>query len=213
MIYLHVSRKIWNFATKLRITGILNSMFSPPKWESVSVCTTYLCNLTNAFTGNDTMGRMPLFHKIISTGFGSGYCPVAPGTAGALLATVVWLAYSSLTDDYPTTMAITAGLVIVFTILGIWSSGISEAYWGKDPRRVVVDEMVGVWIALLAAPANAHYGYAVAAFVLFRFFDIAKPLGIRQMERLPKGIGIMADDILAGIYSAVVILIYRWAYA
>lgn len=55
-------------------------------------------------------------------------------------------------------------------------------YWGEDPSRVVVDEMVGTWIALLAVPENGHWGYMIAAFVLFRFFDILKPLGIRKME-------------------------------
>lgn len=158
-----------------------------------------------------TMEKMPLFHKIIATGFGSGYCPLAPGTAGAVLATIAWYAYSALTGSYWATMTITVALVIVFTVLGVWSSGVAEKYWGRDPRRAVVDEMVGVWIALLAVPPEPHWGYGVAALVLFRFFDIAKPLGIRRLEDLPGGYGVMADDILAGIYSMLIIFIYRWA--
>lgn len=79
----------------------------------------------------------------------------------------------------------------------------SEPYWGEDPSRVVVDEMVGVWITLLAAPAG-HVWYGLAAFVLFRFFDILKPLGIRRMEKLPGGVGVMMDDVLAGVYGFIV---------
>lgn len=69
--------------------------------------------------------------------------------------------------------------------------------------------MVGVWIALLAAPAGAWW-YALGAFVLFRLFDIFKPLGIRRMENLPGGIGVMMDDILAGVYSFVILIVVRW---
>ena len=156
------------------------------------------------------MAKIPLFHNIIATGFGSGYTPVAPGTAGALLATLIWFAYASFISNYAIIMTVTALLVVVFTVLGVWSSGIAEHYWGNDPKRVVVDEMVGVWIALLAVPYDAGWLYGAAAFVLFRFFDIAKPLGIRKMERFPGGYGIMADDVLSGIYSMIVIFIYRW---
>ena len=156
------------------------------------------------------MAKIPLFHNIIATGFGSGYTPLAPGTAGALLATLIWFAYASFISNYAIIMTVTALLVVVFTVLGVWSSGIAEHYWGNDPKRVVVDEMVGVWIALLAVPADAGWLYGAAAFVLFRFFDIAKPLGIRKMERFPGGYGIMADDVLSGIYSMIVIFVYRW---
>ena len=69
--------------------------------------------------------------------------------------------------------------------------------------------MVGTWIALLAVPSG-HIGYALGAFALFRLFDIFKPLGIRRMERLPGGIGVMMDDILSGIYGFIVLIIIRW---
>ena len=73
----------------------------------------------------------------------------------------------------------------------------------------VVDEMVGVWIPLLVVP-DGGWWYVVAAFVLFRFFDILKPLGIRRMEALPGGIGVMMDDILSGIYSLILIIGTQW---
>ena len=153
--------------------------------------------------------KIPFFHNFIATGFGSGYSPVAPGTAGALVATLIWWGYSAALNDYISIISTTAILIIVFTVLGVWSSGVSEKYWGEDPSRVVVDEMVGVWIALLAAPAG-HVWYALGAFVLFRLFDIFKPLGIRRMESLPGGIGVMMDDILSGVYGFIILIVARW---
>lgn len=154
------------------------------------------------------MGEKPLIPVILATGFGSGYCPVAPGTAGALLATVIWLAYTLFLP--PTTcIVLTVVLTLLFTVLGVWATNKVIPFWGEDPRRVVVDEMVGVWIPLIAAPAG-NLWYALASFVLFRFFDIAKPLGVRQMERFPGGFGVMADDILAGIYSLFIIICAQW---
>ena len=159
------------------------------------------------------MPKAPLFHNFIATGFGSGYSPIAPGTAGALLAMLIWWGYSLLFSHCISIPVLTFIVIVVFTFAGVWSSSVVEKYWGEDPSRVVVDEMVGTWIALLAVPEGAHWGYMLAAFVLFRFFDIVKPLGIRKMESLPSGFGIMADDILAGIYGFIVIYLYRLCFA
>lgn len=147
-----------------------------------------------------------MFHKLIATSFGAGFSPVAPGTMGALVAILVWYILS-LCMAYSTLQWTLAGLIVVFTIIGVWSATVSERYWGEDPSKVVIDETVGEWIALLAVPAGQHWAYVVAAFVLFRFFDIFKPLGVRSMENLKGGYGIMADDILSGVYAAVVMLL------
>lgn len=152
------------------------------------------------------MKKFPLFHKLIATSFGAGFSPVAPGTVGALVAILVWYILS-LCMAYSTLQWTLAGLIVVFTIIGVWSATVSERYWGEDPSKVVIDETVGEWIALLAVPAGQHWAYVVAAFVLFRFFDIFKPLGVRSMENLKGGYGIMADDILSGVYAAVVMLL------
>lgn len=147
--------------------------------------------------------KPPLFHLLVATGFGSGFSPVAPGTAGALLAVLLWVAGYFLLP-FAQLQVLLAVLVVYFTVQGVYSSGVMEKYWGEDPSRVVVDEMVGVWIPLLVVP-DGGWWYVVAAFVLFRFFDIVKPLGVRRMERLGGGMGIMMDDILAGVYSAVLL--------
>ena len=148
---------------------------------------------------------LPVF---IGTGFGSGLSPCAPGTAGALLAALIWFGLSFIVSEI-CLIWLTVVLVLVFTVMGIWATNRLEPCWGEDPSRVVVDEMVGVWIALLAAPSG-NVGYALGAFALFRLFDIFKPLGIRRMESFPGGFGVMMDDILAGIYSFVVLIGVRW---
>ncbi|MDL2224165.1 phosphatidylglycerophosphatase A [Bacteroidales bacterium OttesenSCG-928-M06] len=152
--------------------------------------------------------KIILFHKIIATGFGAGYFPVAPGTVGALLGVGIWsviaLFFSSVN-----LLIITLGLIIVFTGLGIVSSNQLIPIWGEDPSRIVIDETVGVWIPLLAV-TSFDICFVIAAFVLFRLFDIFKPLGIRKMEALKGGVGIMMDDILAGFYSLLVIFIIKW---
>lgn len=147
---------------------------------------------------------------LIGTGFGSGFSPVAPGTAGALLASVIWMIlYFFL--PFPALLWATAALVIVFTFAGVWAADRLEISWGEDPSRVVVDEMVGVWIPLLAVPDNEFwYWYLIAAFALFRLLDIFKPLGIRSMESLKGGWGVMMDDILAGVYSLILLVVVRW---
>ena len=109
-----------------------------------------------------------MFHKLIATSFGAGFSPVAPGTMGALVAILVWYILS-LCMAYSTLQWTLAGLIVVFTIIGVWSATVSERYWGEDPSKVVIDETVGEWIALLAVPAGQHWAYIVAAFVLFAF--------------------------------------------
>ena len=160
------------------------------------------------------MKRPPLLPIIIGTGFGSGFWPWGPGTAGALLATVMWSVLSFFLSS-STLFFVTLALVIVLTALGTWAIQRLMPFWGDDPSRVVADEMVGVWIPLLACPTlsegGATWGYCIAAFVLFRLFDIFKPLGIRKIDNMKGAFYVMADDILAGIYSLIIIIAARWA--
>jgi len=96
-------------------------------------------------------------------------------------------------------------LAAIATPVGIWASGRTAQIVGKkDPGLVVVDEVLGQWIALAALPAWTWQG-ALAAFLLFRFFDITKPWPVRNLESLPGGTGIVADDLGAGIYAGIVL--------
>ena len=163
---------------------------------------------------HDDMKRAPLLPIIIGSGFGSGFWPWGPGTAGALLATAIWSAlslYLSPVALFGTTLA----FVIVFTALGTWATKRLMPFWGDDPKRVVMDEMVGVWIPLLACqPIDGSaraWTFCIASFVLFRFFDIVKPLGIRRIDRMKGAFYVMADDIVAGIYSLIIIVLTQWA--
>ena len=150
------------------------------------------------------------FQKILSTGFGCGYSPIAPGTVGALLMWIVWIMlYAFLPYDIYFTLS--SLIFLFFAYFGTKAAGAVEVIWGKDPSKVVVDEMIGVLIPLMTIGSTAiWFYYSIAAFILFRLFDIFKPLGIRSLERWKGGVGIMADDVLSGIYSAIILLIAQW---
>ena len=154
------------------------------------------------------MTRPSFFAILIATGFGAGFWPWGPGTAGALLATRIWLAAGCLVQGWGLVL-LTLVLCVGFTAAGTWATARLMPFWGNDPKRVVADEMVGVWIPLLAVPATS-WQLALWAFVLFRFFDIVKPLGIRTLDRRVGAFWVMADDILAGLYSLVVVLLTQW---
>lgn len=155
------------------------------------------------------MSRPPLLAVVFGTGFGSGFWPWGPGTAGALLATLLWLGMTFVFTS-TTLFIVTLVLIIAFTAIGTWAANQLAPFWDEDPKRVVIDEMLGVWIPLLASPTD-NLWYACGAFVLFRLFDILKPLGIRSIDRRRGGFWVMADDILAGIYSLVLIILAQWA--
>jgi phosphatidylglycerophosphatase A len=99
------------------------------------------------------------------------------------------------------------GLIValLLVIIGIWAGNKVEPLWGKDNYRVVIDEVAGMWISMLFAPLT--FISLLAGLILFRFFDILKPLYIRRMEKLPGGTGVMMDDVLAGAYSCIALQI------
>ena len=161
------------------------------------------------------MKQPPLLPVIIATGFGAGFWPWGPGTAGAVVATVIWWALGSVLSPVSLTV-VTALLVVLFTVLGTWATARLQPFWGDDPSRVVVDEMVGVWIPLLlAADPQYRLWWALAALLLFRLFDIVKPFGIRRLDRRRGALWVMLDDVAAGLYSALVlglIILITYAY-
>ncbi len=131
---------------------------------------------------------------ILASGFGSGYSPLAPGTAGSLLALIIWWLA-------PPFLWLRLSLVALSLFLGVWSSTQAEKKWGHDNGRIVIDEVVGMWISLLFLPKIILI-YLIS-FLLFRAMDIIKPLGARQIQKLSGGWGVVADDVLAGIYANV----------
>ena len=150
------------------------------------------------------MDRLLMF---IATGAGSGYLPKAPGTWGTLVGLLLWwpLAGLSLTAYLAT--------VAVLFIVGVASAGAAEKILDRgDPGVVVIDEIVGVLIALAAVPL--HPAAALASFALFRLFDIAKPFPVGWVDRhLHGGLGIMLDDVAAGLYALLVLHLGLWLLA
>src|ERR1700743_530499 len=145
-----------------------------------------------------------LFHKLISTSLGIGYIGKGAGTVAAVACCICWyLAWASGFNPV-TTIVIT----VLITLIGVWSSTVVEKIWGKDPSRVVIDEVAGMCVGLLFIPVELKY--VITGLVLFRFFDIVKPLYIRKMESLPSGWGIMIDDILSGIYTNILLYTVVW---
>jgi phosphatidylglycerophosphatase A len=138
----------------------------------------------------------------IATCFGLGQAPVAPGTAGSLGALALAVALSRYHGWGQVDFALLAALSLG---PGIWAAHMVEAASGKkDPGKIVVDEAIGQWVTLAGA-ATYNWKSWLAAFLLFRFFDIVKPPPARQAERLPGGFGIVADDVVAGLFGALVL--------
>jgi phosphatidylglycerophosphatase A len=147
--------------------------------------------------------------KLIATWFGLGLIPVAPGTWGSLggLA-VAWVLHQYLGWP-PWSFAL---LALVMTGPGIWAADQTAARAGKkDPGIVVVDEVLGQWLTLAAMSADAPARQWWLGFALFRILDIWKPYPVRKLEQLAGGTGIVADDLGAGVYGAVVLLGARLA--
>jgi phosphatidylglycerophosphatase A len=142
-----------------------------------------------------------LFHKLTASVFGIGYIGKGAGTVAAIFCSICW--YMAWAGNYPGHIALI--ITAIITALGIWSGNNVEPLWGKDHGRVVIDEVAGMCISLLFIPVTINY--VIAALVLFRFFDIVKPLYIKKMEALPGGWGVMMDDVLAGVYANIVLQI------
>lgn len=171
-------------------------------------------------TAKENSSPKKLFVLSLAT-FGVGYVPIAPGTFGSLVGVMIYLAVvwiesvagALMFDGGWRTGQITAWFwavnlfcLLLFCLIGIWaSSRASEIFEDKDPGKVVVDEVMGQLIVFLFIPFGVHWFYIVAGFFLFRLFDIWKPYPIDDLQYLPKGIGVCADDILAGIYAGIVL--------
>ncbi len=147
------------------------------------------------------MNKNQFLYDFLSTGFFTGYITPAPGTWGSLAA---WLMYVIIFLGgwiYPLAFLVFLTSVI---LLGIYISGTMEEFLGEtDPSCIVIDEWAGIWLALFAIPQNILA--FILAFVLFRIFDIVKPWPANISQKLPGGWGIMTDDIIAGVYTIILI--------
>src|SRR4030095_9193486 len=145
---------------------------------------------------------------------GVGYLPLAPGTWGSFLAVLIYLVLRTTVSRphglySPLFVATQVVLIGLATAVGIWAASRTERILKiKDPGRVVIDEVAGQFIALLPVPLTADSRWPVwlmVAFLLFRFFDIVKPYPARKLESLPGVLGIMADDLVAGVYAGLLL--------
>lgn len=139
------------------------------------------------------------FPVLLATWFGCGFFPWGPGTVGTLAATLIAGALSHYWN-------LGRPFFLVLTLLMLWpaiwsATQTARLYRREDPGLVVIDEVLGLWVTLLGAALRDWRVFGVA-FVLFRVFDIWKPWPVRKLERLPEGVGIVADDLAAGLYGA-----------
>ena len=148
---------------------------------------------------------------LLATFFGAGRMKPGPGTYGSLAAVLLWFGAAHLFHPGRLALALATALAaLLITLIGIRASTIVERESGReDPGFVVIDEVAGQWIALIAV--RPDWQHAALALVLFRLFDIWKPWPIRRLEALPAGTGIMLDDVAAGLLAlAVGLLFSRW---
>lgn len=159
------------------------------------------------------------YFSLAITTFGVGYIPIAPGTWGSIVGVLIYLFFDGIesgtrfifssdgwTKDqiYAWLHSINLVLFLLFCLLGVWASGrATRLFKDKDPQKVVVDEVMGQLLVFLFIPFGVGWGFVIAGFLLFRLFDIWKPYPINSLQNLPAGIGVCADDILAGVYGGV----------
>lgn len=134
--------------------------------------------------------------KIIASCFGIGYIKKGAGSVAALFYCLFWY----LVSIGDLSIAVQSALLLFLFAAGVYAASAVENVWGHDSNRVVIDEVFGMLVTLTLVPHD--WRYLAVGFLLFRFFDIAKPFGIRKMEAFPKGWGVMLDDLLAALYSS-----------
>ncbi len=159
-------------------------------------------HILDIFRKSDFSGKTAL---VLSTWFGSGLLPVAPGTFGTLAAVPLILVLKNSGIGY------SALMFVIVVGVAFWSADRTQALMGKeDPNAVVIDEVAGFLLTMSLLPPT--WPALVSGFFLFRFFDVLKPYPIKYLERLRGGIGIVMDDLLAGLYACagtwIILLLY-----
>jgi len=144
------------------------------------------------------------YFSLAVTTFGVGYLPLAPGTWGSMAGVAIYLGVAKLVVSSPIINAFLLVSILLFTLLGIWASNRAIPLLGnEDPSQAVVDEVIGQLIVFLFVPFAITWPLVLTGFILFRLFDIWKPYPIDELQILPGGLGICADDIVAGIYGGI----------
>jgi phosphatidylglycerophosphatase A len=144
----------------------------------------------------------PAMAMAVATVAGLGYAPIAPGTFGSAAGLLLWWIV-------PPTWTFQLVLIALTTLAGVWAATAAEEYLHTtDPGPVVIDEVMGLIVTLFLVPVG--WKGAFLGFLLFRLFDIVKPFPARRLERLPGGLGIMADDFAAGVYANVALRACLW---
>ncbi len=154
------------------------------------------------------------------TTFGVGYIPGAPGTYGSAVGVVIYLTANRWIFTFaetPVTAAYVKAIVTVLLsalcVVGLWSANRAIPLLGNDdPSEAVVDEVIGQLITFAFVPFGLSWPFILAGFLLFRLFDIWKPYPINSLENLPGGLGICADDIIAGVYAGICLLVGHAVY-
>ena len=146
------------------------------------------------------------FRYLLAVGFGSGFSPIASGTAGSLVALpIIWFAVRL--GGWPALLTAT----VITTAVGLWAAeGVARAVGRSDPGIVVIDEIAGQMVTMLFVPLTLQT--LAAGFFLFRLADIVKPPPARRSERLPGGLGIMIDDLIAGVYANLAVQALVWLF-
>lgn len=143
---------------------------------------------------------------LIAAGAGAGFAPIAPGTFGSMEGVIIYFAITALPFEPKTQIVFLLVTALLLFAVGVWASSRACKITGhKDPGVIVIDEVTGQLIGIAPLALAPSVAGAVLAFLLFRFFDIFKPYPIYKLERLPSGLGVMSDDALAGLYTAVLI--------
>jgi phosphatidylglycerophosphatase A len=142
--------------------------------------------------------------RALATALGLGYVPFAPGTFGSAAGLLLWW-------GLPASPAVQVGAIVALFAAGSWSGSVAERHFGTtDPSQVVIDEVMGMLITLFLIPVG--WKGATAGFLLFRVADVIKPFPANRLERLPGGIGIMADDAMAAIYANLALHLVIWSF-
>jgi phosphatidylglycerophosphatase A len=149
------------------------------------------------------------YFKLIATGLGTGYSSFAPGTIGSALGITLFylinFIFAGLELQFWNILVLNLTIILITLFVGVYSIKQIHKIWDHDSSFIVIDEIVGISIGVLMIPF--HWKYYLIAFVLFRFFDIVKPLFIKRIDRQKGNWSVMLDDVVAGVYTNIVIQI------